>query len=112
MADSKDNKPSKSNLASEPITSDPVVDTSVDWQEQTIRAVFFCTGDLLTKDTVITINLCRDALETLGYRSSLVLETSHLPLTIFEGKLFFDMFQTVVRRLYEDRYGAYRLNLT
>ena len=77
-----------------------------DWQEEAIKAVFFLTGDLLTKDSDQTLELCRKALKILGHTNTdIAMEISHLSLTAEEADTYRKLFKAIIQRLFEERYG-------
>ena len=79
-------------------------DVTFDWQEEVVRAIFFYSGDLVYKDSVTTVSICRDALECLGHSGIKVLEITHLRMTKIEELQYRSLFHTIVRRLFDDRY--------
>ena len=81
-----------------------IKDVCFDWQEETIKAVYFSTGLLITKDSDTTVGLCQDALESMGLSVEKALEITHMKLTKREEKRYKLLFQTIVCRIHDERY--------
>ena len=85
-------------------TPTQLVEICMDWQDETIRAIYFLTGEMMTKDTAASVHLCEQALKSLGHPASLAMDISHLLLTKEEEVRYKELFRTIVERLYEEKY--------
>ena len=79
---------------------------SIDWQAEAIKAIFFNSGELYSKDSVTIVTICRDALQSLGLNLQLTWDVSHFQMTAEEVEIYRQLFCRIVSRLYDAGYTS------